>query len=417
MAAAAINLEEIDEAINFCPEDDDLLDYFLSGPGGADGLLDELTLGAPNEALDVIPTELSSDPIPHDDYGFIVSLPQSSAPHPSQSHSRHISVDTASTTSSVEFDAPDSPSNLAENDHDTEEEKRRKRLERNRISARESRARKKQYLELLKKKVAQLTEDIGSARGRHLESADRTLSSLKAQLVSSLYDKIAHLSPHMPVDPSVLDTLRRGTQLLPLRFGPNSNERRAVVTYRFKQLDSLLLPPYTRFLLWMSNQDDRFYTKSTSPPAPAKKPDEPRKDSVAKKEGLWAALSTELGLTYEQEEKIKGHYRASDSHTAQLERRKIATAVHNMAERAHAVQSHADKIQGMLTPDQTVRFHKWALDHRANHTATLNARRVAPAPHLSPDMSSILQTTDVTAHDVTAMLAAMTNPEHGAARP
>ncbi|RHY15708.1 hypothetical protein DYB25_006361, partial [Aphanomyces astaci] len=113
---------------------------------------------------------------------------------------------------------------------------------------------------------------------------------------------------------------------------------------------------------------------------------------------------------------IKGHYRASDSHTAQLERRKIATAVHNMAERAHAVQSHADKIQGMLTPDQTVRFHKWALAHRANHTATLNARRIAPAPHLSPDMSSILQTTDVTAHDLTAMLAAMTNPENGAAR-
>ncbi|ETW03593.1 hypothetical protein H310_05003 [Aphanomyces invadans] len=416
MAAAAINLDEIDESINFCPEDDELLDYLLSGTGGPEGLLDELTLGAPNEALDVIPTVMSSNSATEDDYAFVAAATQMHAPPPAHSGAHHASVETASITSSAEFDAPDSPSNLVENDQDTDDEKRRKRLERNRISARESRARKKQYLELLKKKVAQLTEDIASARGRHLESADRTLSSLKSRLVSSLYDKIAHLSPHMPLDPTVLDSLRRGVQLLPLRFGPNSNERRAVVNYRFKQLDSLLLPPYTRFLLWMSNQDEGFYTKSNlSPPVSSKKTDEPRKDTVAKKDGLWSALSTELALTYEQEEKIKGHYRASDSKTAALERRKIAMAVNylhllkqNMAERGQAVQAQSDKIQAILTPDQTIRFHKWTITHRANHSASLKARSLVQVS-LSSDISSILHKSDdeLDPQDITTMLATL----------
>ncbi|RHY33619.1 hypothetical protein DYB32_001506 [Aphanomyces invadans] len=317
MAAAAINLDEIDESINFCPEDDELLDYLLSGTGGPEGLLDELTLGAPNEALDVIPTVMSSNSATEDDYAF--------------------------------------------------------------------------------KKVAQLTEDIASARGRHLESADRTLSSLKSRLVSSLYDKIAHLSPHMPLEPTVLDSLRRGVQLLPLRFGPNSNERRAVVNYRFKQLD-------------------RFYTKSNlSPPVSSKKTDEPRKDTVAKKDGLWSALSTELALTYEQEEKIKGHYRASDSKTAALERRKIAMAVNylhllkqNMAERGQAVQAQSDKIQAILTPDQTIRFHKWTITHRANHSASLKARSLVQVS-LSSDISSILHKSDdeLDPQDITTMLATL----------
>ncbi|KAG9409407.1 hypothetical protein AC1031_019668 [Aphanomyces cochlioides] len=405
---ADINLDDIDATIDLCPEDDDLLNYFLSGSGGAGGLLDELSIEASAAAaLDVgIPTHNTN---PVTDFGY--NRPPVSKTSYSQSHA---SVETASTSSSADYDGPE-----ADNELDTDEEKRRKRLERNRISARDSRARKKQYLELLKKKVAQLTADIASARGQHLDSADSTLSTQKANLINSLYDKIATYPLDSPLPHDLEEELRSSVNLLLHRYGPNSDERRAVVNYHFQQLDSLLLPPYTRFLLWMSIQEESFYTK-TAPPASSSKKSEERKDSVAKKDGLWSALSTEMGMTYEQEEKIKSHYRASDSKTAKMERRKIAMAVsylnqlkQNLAERSQAVLAHAETIQTILTPEQMVRYQHWVLHNRDKYRSILQEKTLqfANASIVDPEakISTILRKPDqdLTVEDVTALLATL----------
>ncbi|CAK4751469.1 unnamed protein product [Aphanomyces euteiches] len=421
---ANINLDDIDATIDLCPEDDDLLNYFLSGSGGTGGLLDELSIEASAAAaLDVgIPTH-NTNPVA--DFGY--NRPPVSKTSYSQSHA---SVETASISSSADYDGPE-----ADNELDTDEEKRRKRyfaartgeqfsevmrrLERNRISARDSRARKKQYLELLKKKVAQLTADIASARGQHLDSADSTLSTQKANLINSLYEEIATYPLDSPLPHDLEEELRSSVNLLLHRYGPNSDERRAVVNYHFQQLDSLLLPPYTRFLLWMSVQEESFYTK-TAPPASSSKKSEERKDSVAKKDGLWSALSTEMGMTYEQEEKIKSHYRASDSKTAKMERRKIAMAVsylnqlkQNLAERSQAVLAHAETIQTILTPEQMVRYQHWVLHNRDKYRSILQEKTLqfANASIVDPEakISTILRKPDqdLTVEDVTALLATL----------
>ncbi|KAF0692544.1 Aste57867_16356 [Aphanomyces stellatus] len=418
--AGQINLDELDETINLGPEDDDLLDYFLSGATGTDGILDDLTLSAAAADLELnIPPPTGGSSSSSSEFGYTAPASQRSTPS-SLSYS-NASIDTASTTSG-EYDAPDSPTGTGDNDLDTDEEKRRKRLERNRISARDSRARKKQYLELLKKKVSHLTKDIGSARGQHLELADETLATLKAQLVESLYEKVADYPPNSPLSPDVDDELRNGVRLLPQRFGPNSDERRAVVNYHFQQLDSLLLPPYTRFLLWMSIQEESFFTKSAPTTTTSKKAaaNDERKDIVTTKDGLWSALTTELALTYEQEEKIKSHYRSGDTKTAKLERRKIAMAVtylnqlkQNMAERAAAVQSHADSIQAILTPEQTVRYQQWVIRNRTKYSGVLKEKSLqfANAPVVDPSakISTILRKPDeaLTVEDVTTLLASL----------
>ncbi|ETW03592.1 hypothetical protein, variant [Aphanomyces invadans] len=292
------------EELNLAPEDDDLLSFYCAGESDIPLIRDSNTSR---------PTSLS---------GFEGSQAIGGNKR---------SIETASNGSS-ELDGPESPTG-GENEQGTEEGRRRKRLERNRESARQSRRRKKQYLELLEGKVAQLTEEIDEAREVHLDSADSTINALKNQLVTSLNKLLDNYPPNTPLPPSVDAEVRAGVHSIQDRFGPNAKERQAVVNYHFTQLDSLLLPPYTRFLLWMSIQDESFYTKANTSPTPGGSVksksfrDGDRKDSVAKKDGLWSALSTELGLTYEQEEKIKGHYRASDSKTAKLERRKIAMAV------------------------------------------------------------------------------------------
>ncbi|RHY33620.1 hypothetical protein DYB32_001505 [Aphanomyces invadans] len=98
-------------------------------------------------------------------------------------------------------------------------------LERNRISARDSRRRKKQYLELLEEKVAQLTEDIDITRMEHLDTADKTITAVKAQMITSLYEKLAPLPPNAPLPADVEDELGQVAQLLKDRYGPNSEVR------------------------------------------------------------------------------------------------------------------------------------------------------------------------------------------------
>ena len=58
--------------------------------------------------------------------------------------------------------------------------------------------------------------------------------------------------------------LRQGLDDLQRRFGPDCEERRAVMAYQFEQLWALVLPPHMRFLLWMMVQPEEFYARGRS---------------------------------------------------------------------------------------------------------------------------------------------------------
>ncbi|ETW03595.1 hypothetical protein, variant [Aphanomyces invadans] len=311
-------------------QDSDLANYFLENAGGSTkGPYEDVSLHQISTSLGLAmpkaaPIDFSFNPMPGS------STPKSDVPAMTYNR-RSSSIERGSAASSDGGDGPQSPRFGGDNDLDTEDEKRRKRLERNRISARDSRRRKKQYLELLEEKVAQLTEDIDITRMEHLDTADKTITAVKAQMITSLYEKLAPLPPNAPLPADVEDELGQVAQLLKDRYGPNSEERQALIKYHFHQLDGLLLPPYTCFLLWMSLQDDAFFARTLQTPSSSSKKAgealEQRKDG-GKKDGLWSSMSSEVAILYEQEEKIKGHYRANqDSEQTKIERRRIAASL------------------------------------------------------------------------------------------
>lgn len=88
-------------------------------------------------------------------------------------------------------------------------------------------------------------------------------------------------------------------------------ERMAVKDYNFRQLDNLLLPPYSRFLLWLSVQDETFFDEASGLAAKAngENPDKKKPPTVVKKDTLWSTLIGDLALTYEQDEKLKSLYK------------------------------------------------------------------------------------------------------------
>ena len=76
---------------------------------------------------------------------------------------------------------------------DTVTARRQKRLERNRESARLSRRRRKQYLEVLEERVSQLSLEMDQGRRAHAAAAIETVLAKRRELLNS---------PH-PVDPAL----------------------------------------------------------------------------------------------------------------------------------------------------------------------------------------------------------------------
>jgi hypothetical protein len=73
----------------------------------------------------------------------------------------------------------------------------------------------------------------------------------------------------------------------------------------------LLLPPYCRFLLWLSIQDDVFYDEANGlgPKGGVDNGEKRKLPSIVKKDSLWQTLIADLALTYEQDEKLKSLYK------------------------------------------------------------------------------------------------------------
>jgi hypothetical protein len=86
-----------------------------------------------------------------------------------------------------------------------------------------------------------------------------------------------------------------------------------VKDYNFRQLDNLLLPPYCRFLLWLSIQDEAFFEEANSGAKNAEVPEKKKTPVMVKKDTLWSTLNNDLALTYEQDEKLKTLYKCVDA--------------------------------------------------------------------------------------------------------
>ncbi|KAJ0400974.1 hypothetical protein P43SY_008777 [Pythium insidiosum] len=229
------------------PEDDDLLSYFLS----ADVTTDQLT----QPKLE--PSAFGSAPIlgnpaPVADFSFAQPLGVAPdgrstfgvvAPSSGLGSSAGLGGSfTAGDPSMMRPSQDDDTSSVSGLDTD---EKRQRRLARNRESARQSRRRKKQYLELLEEKVSQLTESIDATRATHLDRADEALNAVRTEILATLSEDLKSST----TDAEVSEKIRRGVQLIQERYGPNSLT---------DMIHSILTPEQSlNYLRWVDMNQER----------------------------------------------------------------------------------------------------------------------------------------------------------------
>lgn len=121
--------------------------------------------------------------------------------------------------------------------------RRQKRLERNRESARLSRRRRKQYLEVLEDRVTQLSLEMDQGRRAHAAAAIETVLAKRRELLNS-----AH-----PIDPN------NALPTLDTSLSRTSQELSVLSTFQMQQLKSFALPAHSKFVLWLTLQNDGYF--------------------------------------------------------------------------------------------------------------------------------------------------------------
>ena len=130
------------------------------------------------------------------------------------------------------------------------EEKRNKRLERNRESARRSRRKKKERLATLEAQVNQLHGEIETERRRHINMMVNVFRTWRVQEMSR---KQVGLGNFVEVDSRNLEAIIRYSS-------PSSPAARSVVDFQYNRLRFLTLPSYQKFLFWCANRDEAFFS-------------------------------------------------------------------------------------------------------------------------------------------------------------
>ncbi|KAL9184104.1 hypothetical protein ACHAXT_002190 [Thalassiosira profunda] len=293
-------------------------------------------------------------------------------------------------------------------------DKRQKRLERNRESARASRRRRKAYLEELEAKVRGLSDEMDRGRMGHACSAGKTVRGMRVGRLRELERQveaaegvaggtkktgIAHTVQSVPTPPSP-HYPKPSTPSLPLSqqvgllTGPLSRASDALgiaQSFLAQQLRSLVQPPAARFVLWLTLQNDGFYRggRSASERLSAARIGERMlhggTDRAAPHNGMWPLVCHEVGLSYEQEERIRNVQRAILASAPSWVTRHTARAAHDAMEGVRAILGGAQQaaqrrergLMEVLTPEQRVKFLAWA-EKRREALRRLAGARLAP---------------------------------------
>lgn len=121
-------------------------------------------------------------------------------------------------------------------------QRRQKRLERNRESARLSRRRRKQYLEVLETRVTEFSHEMDKGRREHVAKAIATIQEKRSQILNSGTEDVVNK-----------------VRMLHTALSRSSQELMVATTFRSQQLKSFALPPSTKFIMWLTLQSDAYF--------------------------------------------------------------------------------------------------------------------------------------------------------------
>lgn len=133
--------------------------------------------------------------------------------------------------------------------------RRQRRLERNRESARLSRRRRKQYLEVLEEKVATLSEMMDNGRRQHVAISVPTINALREkQFAMAEKDLIEHSTTS-----SKIPRMEGHLRILGGPFSRMSDELRIAIEFQREQLRCVCLPQHSKFIQWLTLQNDSYF--------------------------------------------------------------------------------------------------------------------------------------------------------------
>lgn len=299
-------------------------------------------------------------------------------------------------------------------------QRRQKRLERNRESARLSRRRRKQYLEVLEARVTEYSHDMDLGRRAHVANAVTAIQTQRQQLLVLLLGQSGEAAGsgsgiHNLSDTDVAVRVRQ----LYTNLSRTSPELMVATTFRSQQLKSFALPPESKFVAWLTLQSDAYFRggRAASERLSAARIGERVRcqimewsfsctfllwsdfffvlrllppfrscaramgvqilnsgtDRVAPSQSMWPLLCSEIGLSYEQEEKVRSSQRILlqnsdtwvDRHTIHAANQAL-DAVHDalQAVTLRLGQRETSTLGTILTPHQQVRFLAWTNQNR-----------------------------------------------------
>lgn len=242
-------------------------------------------------------------------------------------------------------------------------EKLNVKLARNRESARNSRKRKKVYIELLEKKVSQLQQELVNSK-KQLELNSNSFNKLcgQSKLMNTLYsgkqqlfeklDKMLSSKTDEGEVSLLIDSLR-------FRLGASGKERTSAINFFFKQIIDLNVPVHMKYLLWTAAEGkDLFSNKDTTLINNVPSHLIGKNDLQNETTEYWPEILSQLNLTEQQKKQILKYKKRLIG-----ERQKFETLVSNLnalrkglIKEASSLQDIIDEFRNVLTPVQTGKF-------------------------------------------------------------
>ncbi|EQC33732.1 hypothetical protein SDRG_08835 [Saprolegnia diclina VS20] len=221
---------------------------------------------------------------------------------------------------------------------------RKKRLERNRESARECRRRKRDHIlgveercKALEKENMELRSQLKAGKEAMKQEEDE-----KTQICIELESMIHENAPE-PEIAAKIDNFKE-------QYSDYGQGRQSALNYHLHQLERLLMPTQvTKMCIWALKQDDAFW--------------EDGEDETS----LLSILTHDLGLTEEQRKSIQSHRSAvvKICENLRLALQLLHQLKADVEQKNITLDTEMDQLQNILTPTQRAKFIVWVTNNPA----------------------------------------------------
>lgn len=305
------------------------------------------------------------------------------------------------------------------------EEKRARRLERNRESARKSRRRKKERLATLSAQVDRLHTQIEDERRNQVNAMCDMLKKVRKDEFANLFNDVNENADKLNTHAG-----RERLAAILLSSSGGSPIARSCTEFQYNTLRQVLLPRYQKFLLWLTLHDDAFfiagkdeYTRKDgkqvlrvssgrvsskqigdeltngwkTEKADGKKKSKADAPDLAERSNptsraldaprMWPLLCFELSISVDQEERLlQALKRLQQMENLANYRSQLAAATKLTANLTEAISSQCQvsvaredrSFLGVLTPAQAAKFHGWMAANQERCSRLLRERRPTP---------------------------------------